>query len=169
MGHFGETSLDGVTFAGLWAWPGAIHEGRGEAVLIIDEQTNPAQREAIRALFYGEETEPGATIFNVFMNVIDTYHEPIIAPIEFEADVEARTGHYRVPGIIDGQSEPIKNPVTGEPHRARVTLPHGFEYHEAEYASARVTTERSPIALDYAGSHAHFARLNWTPAGPVHV
>jgi hypothetical protein len=68
-----------------------------------------------------------------------------------------------------GQSEPIKNPVTGEPHRVRVTLPHGFEYHEAEYASARVTTERSPIALDYAGSHAHFARLNWTPAGPVHV
>ena len=57
---------------------GAIHEGRGEAVLIIDEQTNPAQREAIRALFYGEETEPGATIFNVFTNVIDTYHEPIM-------------------------------------------------------------------------------------------
>ena len=101
-GNFGETSLDGVTFAGLWAWPGAIHEGRGEAVLIIDEQTNPAQREAIRALFYGEETEPGATIFNVFRNVIDTYHEPIIAPIEFEADVEARTGHYRVPESSTG-------------------------------------------------------------------
>lgn len=167
-GQFGETSLDGVTFAGIWAWPGAIHEGRGEAVLIIDEKTSPAQREAVRALFHGEETEPGATIFNVFTNVIDTYHEPIIAPIEFEADVEARTGHYRVPGIIDGHSEPIKNPVTGDPHRARVTLPHGFEYHEAEYASGRVATERSPIALDYAGSHAHFARLNWTPAGPVH-
>jgi hypothetical protein len=105
----------------------------------------------------------------VFANVIDTYHEPIVAPVEFEADIEARTGRYRVPGIIDGHSEPIRNPVTGDPHRARVILPQGFEYHEAESASARGTTEKSPIALDYADSHAHFARLNWTPAGPVHV
>jgi hypothetical protein len=29
-GHFGDTSLDGVVFAALWAWTGPIHEGRGE-------------------------------------------------------------------------------------------------------------------------------------------
>jgi hypothetical protein len=28
--------------------------------------------------------------------------------------------------------EPIKNPVTGEEHRARISLPNGFEYKEAE-------------------------------------
>lgn len=168
-GHFGETSLDGVAFVGLWAWPGAIHEGRGEAQLIVDERASPEQRKAVEALFNGEETEPGATIFNVFTNVIDTYHEPLYRKVEFEADVEARTGRFSVPGLIEGDSEPIKNPVTGEPHRVRVTLPHGFEYHEAEYASSRVETAESTIALNWADAHAHFAHLVWTPSGPVHA
>ena len=167
-GFFGDTSLDGVVFAGLWAWPGAIHEGRGEGWLIVDDSANEAQRTAVEALFNGEETEPGATIFNVFTNVIDTYHPPQYRPIEFTADVEGRTGHFAIAGVVEGAAEPIKNPVTGDPHRARVTLPHGFEYHDAEYASGRTTTEDSPIALDYADSHAHFAYLTWTPSGPVH-
>jgi hypothetical protein len=168
-GHFGDTSLDGVKFVGLWAWPGAIHDGRGEAQLIIDAGASEAQAEAVRALFHGEETEPGATIFNVFTNVIDTYHPPLRRPIEFEADMDGRTGRFAVLGVIEAQGEPIKNPVTGEPHRARVTLPHGFEYHEAEYASGRAKTGESAIALDYTNSHAHFARLTWTPSGPVHA
>lgn len=168
-GHFGDTSLDGVLFAGLWAWPGAIHEGHGEGWLIVDQAASEEQRKAVEALFNGEETEPGATIFNVFSNVIDTYHQPQYRSIEFEADVEERKGRFAIPGIIEGHGEPIKNPVTGDPHRVRVTLPYGFEYHEAEYASSRVTTDDSPIALDYTDSHAHFAYLTWTPAGPVHA
>jgi hypothetical protein len=31
--------------------------------------------------------------------------------------------------------EPIRNPVTGLPHRAIIRLPEGFEYREAEMAS----------------------------------
>ena len=32
-GQFGDTPLDGVIFAWLFAWPGAIHEGKGEGQL----------------------------------------------------------------------------------------------------------------------------------------
>ena len=67
-GHFGDTSLDGIVFAALWAWPGAIHEGQGEAQLIIDEGASDAQAKAVESLFMGEHTEPGATVFNVFSN-----------------------------------------------------------------------------------------------------
>ena len=35
-GHFGDVPLDGVVFVGLYAWPKAIHEGHGEAMLIVD-------------------------------------------------------------------------------------------------------------------------------------
>src|SRR3954463_9762350 len=76
-GHFGDVRLDSVAFVALFAWPKAIHEGRGEAMLIVDERANEDQRRAVQAIFRGEETEPGATIFNVFSNVIDTYHEPL--------------------------------------------------------------------------------------------
>lgn len=168
-GYFGETPLDGVTFVVLAAWPGAIHDGGGEAQLILDEPANEAQREAVTALVRGEETEPGATIFNVFSNVIDTYHEPIVCPIEFEADIEARTARFSIPGVIEARGEPIRNPVTGEPHRVRVTLPEGFEYHEAEYASSTVKTADALIPLEWANGHAHFSRIVWTPRGVVHA
>jgi hypothetical protein len=56
-GFFGDTALDGVTFVALFAWPGAIHEGRGEGQLIIDEKATEDQRRAVTAIFKGEETQ----------------------------------------------------------------------------------------------------------------
>jgi hypothetical protein len=38
-----------------------------------------------------------------------------------------------VGSFVEARAEPILNPVTKAPHRARVTLPNGFEYTEAEY------------------------------------
>lgn len=166
-GFFGDTNLDGVTFVALFAWPGAIHEGRGEGQLIIDDKANEDQRRAVTAIFMGEETEPGATIFNVFSNTIDNYYDPVVRPITFEADITERTAQFSVPGIVEAATEPIKNPVTGAPHRARVTLPHGFEYHEAEYASSTVKTDETSIQLEWAGAHAHLARVTWTQEGVV--
>jgi hypothetical protein len=166
-GHFGDTPLDGVKFVLLVAWPRAIHEGNGQAQLILDEATSEDQRKAVFALVKGEETEPGATIFNVFSNVIDTYHEPIAAPVEISCDIDARTAQISVPGILEATGEPIRNPVTGAPHRARVTLPNGFEYLEAEYASSTVRTEDAPIPLGWTQGHAHLARVTWTPQGVV--
>jgi len=168
-GHFGDTRLDGVTFVGLWAWPGPIHEGQGEAQLIVDDKASDAQHEAVEALFNGEHTEPGATVFNVFSTVIDTYHPVLRKPVEFEMDLDARTGRFAVPGVVEATSQPIRNPVSGEPHRARVTLPYGFEYHEAEYASSTVSTGEAAIPLRYSNAHAHLARIDWTPQGVVHA
>ena len=70
----------------------------------------------------------------------------------------------RVPGLIEGSAEPIKNPVTGEPHRARVLLPTGFEYREAEYVAgtAKATGE---IPLDFSTTHAHIAKADWGTRG----
>ncbi|MDX1711203.1 MAG: DUF1326 domain-containing protein [Rhodovibrionaceae bacterium] len=169
-GHWGETDMAGVKFVGLWAWPGAIHEGGGEAQLVIDENASEDQRKAVEALFNGEETEPGAIIFNVFTNVVDTYHDPIVKPIEIEVNPEGREGSLHVPGIIDTRMEPIRNPVTDNIHRAQVTLPHGFEYHTAEYASGTTQTgSDSTIELKFEKSHAHVARLDWTGQGPAHA
>lgn len=166
-GHFGEERLDGVHFAGLFAWPGAIHEGGGEMQPILDERASEAQRAAVLTIMRGEETEPGATIFNVFQAVIDTVYEPLVRPIDIEADLEARTGGFTVAGVVEARVEPIRNPITGDPHRARVELPHGFEYKVAEYASSTTRTLNGSIPLEWAQSHAHLQGLHWTPQGPV--
>ena len=163
-GHFGDVRLDGLSWVGMFAWPKAIHEGGGEAFLVVDENASEAQREAILTILSGQETDPGATIFNVFATVIDTVHEPAFLPIDFEVDIGGRTGRVAVEGIIDTKVEPIRNPVTGAEHRARVSLPNGFEYKTAEYASGD-TVASGPVSLSWASRHSHVAMLDLSTHG----
>ena len=164
-GFSGDIRLDGLHFVGLYHWPGAIHEGGGEFQSIVDERASDAQREALLAIIGGEHSQPGATIFQVLGTVIDTVHDPLFLPIEFECDVKRRTGRVSVPGIIESTGEPIRNPVTGEEHRAIVTLPHGFEYTVAEYGSG-TTKASGKIELDHKDSYGQFAMINTSGAGP---
>jgi hypothetical protein len=167
-GFFGAVRLDGVRFAGLFAWPSAIHKGGGEAQPIVDAKATQEQRAAVLSIMKGEETEPGATIFNVFAATIDTMHEPLFLPIDFDANVNERIGRVSVSGVLDIESEPIRNPVTGATHRARIEIPHGFEYASAEVASGTTRTgNRAAIPLAWSNAHAHFVDLHWTRQGVV--
>jgi hypothetical protein len=163
-GHHGDTRLDGLRFAGVFRWPGAIHEGKGEAAVIIDERATEEQREALLRILSGQDTEPGATIFNVFAATLDTHHEPVFAPIDFDVDVQARTARLSVPGLIEGRGEPIRNPVTGAEHRARIDLPNGFEYSLAEMGRGWTRTQ-GPIPLDLADSYGQFADIHLCQSG----
>ena len=86
-GHHGETKLDGLKFVGIFRWPGAIHEGKGEAAVVIDERATEAQRNALLRILTGQDTEPGATIFSVFASTFEKLHEPIFALIDFKSDI----------------------------------------------------------------------------------
>jgi hypothetical protein len=163
-GHFGKTRLDGLSVAVLVAWPGAIHEGRGQCLPVIDERASPEQREALLTILSGQESEPGATVFGVFASTFEKVHEPLSKPISIELDVDGRTGRVVVPGLLESSAEPIRNPVTGAAHRARVTLPEGFEYRTAEFASGTVRAQ-GPIQIDIKGRHAHLADLHMTGRG----
>ncbi|HQU15930.1 MAG: hypothetical protein B7Z66_07655 [Chromatiales bacterium 21-64-14] len=165
-GHFGDVRLDGLRWVSLLAWPGPIHEGRGECLPIVDERADSRQREALLTILSGKETEPGATMFNVFASMIDTIHDPRFAPIEFECDLANCTGRFAVAGIVKASGEPIRNPVSGIAHPARVTLPEGFEYREAMFGSS-TTQAGPPIPLDWKNAHGHFTMLHLTPYGPV--
>jgi hypothetical protein len=166
-GHSGDVRLDGLKFGGMFAWPKAIHEGHGEGQPVIDERATAPQREALLKILSGAETEPFATIFSVLAAMIEKLHEPLFVPIQFEADMEERTGRFSIPGVIEASAEPIRNPVTGAPHRAKVVLPHGFEYLEAEFASGSAKATGA-VKLDWAGRHAHFAMLHLGPSGIIH-
>jgi len=165
-GHFGDVSLDGLRAAYVASWPGAIHEGDGTSLIIIDERADADQRDALTRIMTGEETEPFATMWNVFGTTMTTVHDPIFKPIEFEVDVEARTARLVVPGIVDTLGEPIRNPVTGDPHRARIDLPHGFEYAIAEMGSGRSNT-LGPIPMELKDTYGQFAHIHLTQNGVV--
>lgn len=165
-GHFGDVPLDGLSWVGLFAWPRAIHEGNGEALAIVDERANQAQREALLTILSGQEQEPGATAFSVFAGTITKMNEPLFLPIRFSVEADGISGSFSVPGIVEATSEPIRNPVTGAPHRARVGMPGGFEFLAAEFGSS-TTRATGTIAHDWAGRHAHVAMLDIGPYGPM--
>jgi hypothetical protein len=155
-GRHGDTKLDGLNFAGVFAWPGPIHEGRGEAVPIIDERASPAQREAILRIMSGQE--PGATFFQVYGSVLEMIHDLVFTKIDLDIDVNARTARFIVPGVVEARGEPIVNPVTKQQHRARFNMPKGFEFTLAEVGRGWAKTTGA-IKLNLEDSHAHFAEL----------
>ena len=165
-GHHGHTKLDGLRFAGIFSWPGAIHEGKGQVVVIIEERATPAQREALLRILSGLDTEPGATIFQVFSATLEKVHDPVFAPIDFEVDIDARKARLVVPGLIEGRGEPILNSVTGVEHRARIDIPDGFEYSIAEMGRGWTKTSGS-IPLNLCDSYGQFAHVNLCQSGIV--
>jgi hypothetical protein len=128
-GYFSDVRLDGIVFSRIYWWPGPIHKGDGIRRMIVDEQATEEQRSALIAIESGEH---GGLIWEISAAVAPHSIETLFAPITFNVNREKRRAAVRIPGIGETDIAPIKNPVTGEGHRARIVLPDGFEYKEAE-------------------------------------
>ena len=166
-GRYGDTPLDGLKIGALFKWPGPIHEGHGEVLAFVDERADPAQREALLKIMTGQDTDPFATMFAVFASTIETMHEPVFTNIDFEVDVGGRRGRLSIPGYVEMTGEPIRNPITGVEHRARIHLPNGFEYEIAEIGSASSRTTGGPMEIEIASKYAQFADIRLNSHGVV--
>ena len=162
-GHFGDTRLDGVRFARIFWFPGAVHEGNGIRRMILDAQTTAAQREALLALERGAH---GGPIWEIFATVCPTVLEPVVAPIHLEVDRERRRAIVRIPDVGEIEVEPIKNPVTGEEHRARIVLPQGFEFQEAEMGNAVLLRANAGdrVSFEHHDTYTQLCAIDWSNA-----
>ncbi len=165
-GHHGDTRLDGLRVAAIFKWPGAIHEGNGEAIAFVDAKANDKQREALLRIMTGQDTDPFATMFAVYAATVTKMHEPVFTDIDFEVDVEGRKGRLLVADYIEMVGEPIRNKVTGLPARAQIVLPEGFEYTVAEIGSARSLTT-GPVRVELTNTYGQFANLHLNSHGVV--
>ena len=166
QGHFGELPLDGLVVAARYRWPGPVHEGGGDAQAIIDERATEAQRAALFKILGGQEQEP-TTVFNIYGSTVAKELEPVFAPIEFACDIAARTGRLVVPGVMHLTIEPIRNPVTGAPHRALIRLPEGFEFREAEVGSGTFRGEGDDLGFQNRDCYAALTHVAYGPYGIV--
>ena len=165
-GHYGDVRLDGLKIGVVFHWPGPIHEGKGKCQPIVDAKASAQQREALLKIMSGQDTEPFATMFAVFATTMEKVFDPIFTKIEYSVDIDARRGKVSAEGVFELEGEPIRNPVTGQEHRARIDLPHGFEYELAEIGSAS-SCSRGNLPLELKNSYAQFARLHLNNKGPV--
>ena len=164
-GSFEDVSLDGLSFFVTVDFPGPLHEGNGQAQPIIEERASPAQREALFKIMSGQQSMEG-TLFHIVSLIVTKMHEPVFAPVTFEFDKSARVARLRIPGVLETEVEPIKNPVTGLPHRVRIVTPEGFENIEGEVASSNIRSTGA-IRFETHGGHSTLAHVTQTPQGVV--
>jgi len=127
-GYFGDADLAGLHMAFAAIWPGAVHEGNGAYLPILDRRADPAQRTALLSILTGRETDTLATSFAVYSSMCSTVHEAVATEIEIDVDMAARTARCEAKGAASARGEPIRNPVTGAEHRVGIVLPDGFEF-----------------------------------------
>lgn len=162
-GEYGGVRLHGLRFVQIVRWPGAVHEGNGTRQWIIDKKASPEQRNALMAIQSGKE---GGAYFEIFAAVCPNTLETAFAPVTLDADRERRTGRIRIPGIAECDVEPIKNPVTGEEHRACIVLPNGFEYKQAEMGNTMRLEVIAPaaLAMHHQNTYAQLNEFDWSNA-----
>jgi hypothetical protein len=162
-GHFEGVKLDGLCFAVVVEFPGALHEGNGTIQPIVDERATPEQRQALFDILSGKHSAEG-TLFHIFSLIVSTIHDPVFVPIEFSFDKTGRVAKLVAKGVLETEVEPIKNPVTGAPHRIQVMMPEGFEHRGAEVASADISSTGA-IKFETKGTHSSLANVTQTPQG----
>jgi hypothetical protein len=165
-GHFGDVQLDGLKAGLFYAWPGPIFEGKGSLQAVIDENADESQRSALLSIVTGEHTNEAATHFWVFHAMSDTVHDPLYKPIEFEINIERRTAHVAIPGILQSIGSPIRSPVNGDEHRVRIQVPEGIEFDVAEIGNAS-TESTGAIKLDLKDTYGQWNRMRQTGAGVI--
>lgn len=164
-GWFGDVRLDGLTYAARYRWPGPVHEGGGTVQGIIDKRATKEQIEALFTILDGKEQEP-TTVFNIYGSTIENELDPIFSNIDFTCDFETGTGGFHVPGVMTMSLEPIRNPVTGKPHPAKIILPEGFEFREADVVSGTFSA-KGELAFDRSRRYGVLTYVAYGPYGII--
>lgn len=155
-GEYNGTRLDGLSFGLFVDWPGAIHEGNGQAVILIDERADARQREALERLVQGEVGGPWAILRNTIANYDGPHYVPYKVSVQdFHSSVQAGDK-------LRLDLEPIRNPVSGAETHPRVVLPEGFVWQDGGIArSAAFQVKDGAVSYDHSGDYAAYAPFEY--------
>lgn len=166
-GHFNDTPLTGLNWAGIYKWPGEIADGNGKRLIVIDNRADEAQRVALETILSGEACEPLSNIFSVFASTCAEFCQTLFLPINLEADLEGRTATVVIPGVLSSSGRPIVNEFNGEPFHVALARPSGsfeFTYAEIGMGTSSVTGD---IEMAYEDSWAHWCVHHFDQDGLV--
>ena len=146
-GRYGDVSLDGLNFSVYANWPGAIHEGNGEAVILVDERADEEQRHAIDTLVGGD----AGGQWGILGWTWPTVHGPHSA--RYDVEFAGRDSRIRAGEWLEVEMEPVTNPVTSAAVHPSVVLPEGIIFKQGELARSRLFRVRDGVAYDHSGQY----------------
>jgi hypothetical protein len=154
-GMYNDTRLDGLTFSMFVNWPGAIHEGNGEAVIIIDEKANPEQRSAIEQIVAGKIGGP----WGVLAWTWPTVHGPFAA--SYNVSFDGVNSRISAEDYFEVECGPIRNPVSGAEVHPGIVLPEGIILKSADLGTTTRYRVSKGIEHDHTGKYMAAGPFNY--------
>jgi hypothetical protein len=154
-GTYDDVVLDGLSFSVYVNWPGAIHEGDGEAVILVDERADDEQRAAIEELVSGEHGGP----WGILAWTWPTVHGPIAVP--YEVEVDGVRSRVKAGTVLELESGPIRNPVTGAEVFPGLVLPQGLIFKQADCGASTTFRVADGVDYDHSGQYTAIGRFDY--------
>jgi hypothetical protein len=155
-GTYGAVALDGLNFSLYANWPGAIHEGHGEALLLVDERADRAQRLAIETLLGGKVGGP----WEVLGWTWPTVHGPY--PVAYEVNFDGVHTTVRCGDYVEVACAPIRNPVNGAEAHPSVVLPEGIIVKRGDLGATTRFRVNHEIGYDHSGQYMAVGSFEYT-------
>jgi hypothetical protein len=158
-GRFGDVDLRGLRAVVAAKYPGAIHEGRGHAVLFVDRASRTDQVEALATIMSGKV---GGMPWEALAGTIARFEGPIARPIDMA--IAGQRAHVRIEGAIEVETTPLRNPVTGEDKEVHILYPKGgFFWNDGNIVTTRtMRVEHETLRMEWPAKYAATAEVNWT-------
>ena len=139
--------LDGLSFSVYAKWPGAIHEGNGEAVIFLDERADDRQRQAMATLVGGTAGGPWGVLGWTWPRLHGTF------PLPYAVSNDGITSRLTAGDALVFESEVIKNPVTGAEVHPGILLPEGIVVKRADLGRSKVFRVSRGVEMDHSGQY----------------
>jgi hypothetical protein len=161
-GRFGDVDLGGVRAVVAAKYPNAIHEGHGHVVLFVDERARPDQVSAFTTILSGQA---GGMPWEALAGTIERFEGPISRPIDLAID--GQRAHVRIPGAVELETTPLRDPVTGQEKEVHITYPKGgFFWNDGNVVTTRtMRVDYESLRMEWPSKYASTAEVNWTNAG----
>jgi hypothetical protein len=158
-GKLGPVDLAGMRAVVAAKYPGAIHEGRGHVVLFVDEGARPEQVEAFATILSGQM---GGMPWEALAGTIEQFEGPIARPIELA--IEGQRARIRIPGAVELDTTPLRNPVTGEEKEVHINYPRGgFFWNDGNIVTtSTMRVDHPSLRMSWPSKYAATAEVNWT-------
>jgi hypothetical protein len=158
-GYYGDTDLTGARAVIGVKWPGAIHEGHGQAILFVDESASDDQVTGLAMIFSGQA---GGMPWEAIGGTLDAVEGPIRAKVEMHVDGNRST--FGVPGAIEVVMAPLKDVMSGEDKNVHIVFPSGgFVWNDGSIGTTEtMRVQHAKLSFEHPGRFAAYATPVWT-------
>jgi hypothetical protein len=155
-GSCGDVDLSGITCGGAIDWPKAIHEGNGKIVFIVPKNIKDEQLDAMAKIFTGALKGMPWEILGT------TYSVAGVVKADLNVKPKGMDSSIEFPGQVKAVGTSFKNPVTGEPHQAAISLNDGFIWKRGECGVGSFKVDAGEVHLDYHNTNWILYDFDWS-------